>query len=100
MSRVPVSCFIRTYNEEKRIKPVILAAREIVNEVIVIDSNSTDNTRIIAEEAGARIIQHKWLGWLELVQSRCSQLLPERNRTRCFLGHSGAGNHRLLEGRS
>ena len=62
MSRVPVSCFIRTYNEEKRIKPVILAAREIVNEVIVIDSNSTDNTRIIAKEAGARIIQHKWLG--------------------------------------
>ena len=62
MSRIPVSCFIRTYNEEKRIKPVILAARELVAEVIVIDSDSTDNTREIAEEAGARVLQQSWLG--------------------------------------
>ena len=62
MSPVPISCFIRTFNEETRIKPVILAALEIVAEVIVIDSDSTDNTRKIAEEAGARVIQHQWLG--------------------------------------
>jgi glycosyltransferase involved in cell wall biosynthesis len=41
---------------------VIRAALQVVSEVVVLDSGSTDRTREIAEETGARVIQGPWLG--------------------------------------
>jgi glycosyltransferase involved in cell wall biosynthesis len=58
----PVSCYIRTLNEERRIGDVVKAAREVVDEVVVVDSGSTDATVAIAEAAGARVIHQAWLG--------------------------------------
>jgi glycosyltransferase involved in cell wall biosynthesis len=64
MSRqaAPVSCYIRTLNEERRIGPVVAAVREVVDEVIVVDSGSTDATVGIAQAAGARVVRQPWLG--------------------------------------
>lgn len=61
-SPIPLSCYIRTLNEEARIGPVIDKAIEIGAEVIVVDSCSTDRTREIAEAAGATVIERKWPG--------------------------------------
>jgi glycosyltransferase involved in cell wall biosynthesis len=60
--RVPVSCYIRTQNEERKIAEVIAAARQLVSEVVVVDCGSTDATVAIAEAMGARVIRQDWLG--------------------------------------
>ena len=60
-----VSLILPTLNEEETIGPIVRRAiREMVgrvpllDEVVVIDSASTDRTREIAEAEGARVIQH------------------------------------------
>ncbi|MGB0086007.1 MAG: glycosyltransferase family 2 protein [Rhodomicrobiaceae bacterium] len=58
----PISCYIRTLNEERRIGEVIRGALQIADEVIVVDSGSKDETLAIARSEGARIIQQPWLG--------------------------------------
>jgi glycosyltransferase involved in cell wall biosynthesis len=39
-----ISCCIIAHNEADRIERCILAARDIVDEVVVVDSGSTDQT--------------------------------------------------------
>jgi glycosyltransferase involved in cell wall biosynthesis len=58
----PVSCYIRTFNEARKIGDVVAAALEAVDEVVVVDSGSTDATVAIAEAQGARVIRQDWLG--------------------------------------
>ena len=60
--RVPVSCFIRTLNEERRIGQVIASVRDLVSEIWIVDSGSTDATAAIAEAEGARVVHQPWLG--------------------------------------
>jgi glycosyltransferase involved in cell wall biosynthesis len=61
--KAPVSCYIRTLNEERLLKDVIDSALTVVDEVIIVDSGSTDRTLEIARNAGAKIVEQKWLGW-------------------------------------
>jgi glycosyltransferase involved in cell wall biosynthesis len=58
----PVSCFIRTLNEQANIASAIAAVRGVVGEVIVVDSGSSDDTVAIAGAAGARVVHQPWLG--------------------------------------
>lgn len=51
---------IPTKNEEERIRQCILSAIDIVDEIYVIDSFSTDNTTKIATELGAKILTRKF----------------------------------------
>lgn len=44
------------------IAEVVRAALLVADEVVVIDSGSTDRTQAIAKEAGARVLEHEWLG--------------------------------------
>jgi glycosyltransferase involved in cell wall biosynthesis len=60
--RLPISCYIRTLNEERCITDVIHAAFQVASEVIVVDSGSSDGTLALARAAGARVIQQPWLG--------------------------------------
>ncbi len=60
--RPPISAYIRTLNEARMIADVVKAARAIADEIIVIDSGSTDATRALAEAEGARVIDQPWLG--------------------------------------
>lgn len=57
MSRVPLSALVPTYNEEEML-PECLASLSFADEVVVIDSGSTDRTVEIAEAAGARVVTH------------------------------------------
>ncbi|MBA2621603.1 MAG: glycosyltransferase family 2 protein [Acidobacteria bacterium] len=62
-----ISVCIIAYNEEKN----IAAAVETVawaDEILVVDSGSTDQTREIAELHGAKIIVQKWLGFAKQKQ--------------------------------
>jgi glycosyltransferase involved in cell wall biosynthesis len=60
--KAPLSAFIRAKNEERKIGEVIGAALQVADEVVVIDSGSTDKTIEIAGRAGARVVSAPWLG--------------------------------------
>jgi glycosyltransferase involved in cell wall biosynthesis len=49
-------------DEEAMLARTLEAAREAVDEIIVVDTGSTDRTVEIAEELGARVMHHKWDG--------------------------------------
>jgi len=53
-----LSVVIITLNEEKNIGRCIDSVKEVADEVVVVDSNSIDNTCKIAESKGARFIVH------------------------------------------
>jgi glycosyltransferase involved in cell wall biosynthesis len=60
---LPISCFIVARDEADRIAPVLDAVRGLVDEILVIDSGSTDGTQDLAREHGARVIANPWPGY-------------------------------------
>lgn len=53
-----ILAIIPCYNEEATIGSVVLKTRKQVDEVLVIDDGSIDDTAKIAEDAGAKVITH------------------------------------------
>lgn len=58
-----LSCFIITYNEARRIVKTIESVRGLVDDLVVIDSESSDGTQDLAMRSGARLIEHSWPGY-------------------------------------
>ncbi len=56
--KVSVLAGIPAYNEARYIGSVVLQARQYVDEVLVADDGSSDNTARVAELAGATVIRH------------------------------------------
>ena len=61
--RLPISVFIIAKNEADRIPLTIRSVRDWVDEVIVIDSGSGDDTIKVAESLGARVTFNEWRGY-------------------------------------
>lgn len=57
MNDVKIIAAMPAYNEAKRIGPVIKQARRYVDEVIVVDDFSEDNTFEVAKKAGAKVFR-------------------------------------------
>lgn len=60
--KVPISAIIMTYNEEKNIEKCLKSIRDWADEVIVVDSFSTDDTLDIAKKYTDKIYQNKYDG--------------------------------------
>lgn len=58
-----ISVFVIALNEADRIGAVLTAARQVSDDVIVIDSGSTDGTPDVARSCGARVIHNDWPGY-------------------------------------
>lgn len=61
-----ISAVIITLNEERRLARALeslAVAPTVADEILVVDSGSTDRTREIAERHGARVISHPWEGY-------------------------------------
>lgn len=55
-----ISACLITKNEEKTIESCLGSFKDIVDEIIVIDTGSTDNTIEIAKRLGSSIFHYKW----------------------------------------
>ncbi|HLG34662.1 MAG TPA: glycosyltransferase family 2 protein [Bacteroidia bacterium] len=62
---VSITAVIITLNEERNIERCIRSLRSIADEIIVVDSFSTDRTEEICRTLGVRFVQHKFEGYLE-----------------------------------
>ncbi|PIS09378.1 glycosyltransferase family 2 protein [Candidatus Beckwithbacteria bacterium CG10_big_fil_rev_8_21_14_0_10_34_10] len=57
MRKNKLSVVLATHNEEKNIKDCLSSIEDLANEIVIIDGSSTDKTREIARNLGARIIK-------------------------------------------
>ncbi len=60
-----LSVVIITYNEERNIARCLESVRDIADDIVVVDSFSTDRTAEICSRYGARFIQNKFAGHIE-----------------------------------
>lgn len=107
-----ISLFIITKNEESKIAKCIASAKELVSEIIVVDSGSQDKTLQIAESLGAAIYQRDFDGFasqknfalskvnspwalnLDADETLTPQLCEEIRRTLAGTPHAGFKLHR------
>lgn len=62
-SRQQLSCYLRTKNEERMIGAVLDQIKKLTDNIVVVDSGSTDRTEEIVRSKGALFISQDWLGW-------------------------------------
>ncbi len=62
-TRPPISVFIIARDEADRIGLTINSVKDWVDEVIVIDSGSQDDTVAVSESLGARVVFNAWRGY-------------------------------------
>lgn len=60
-----ISAIVLTFNEERNIARCLESLQGIADEIIVVDSFSTDKTAEIVGQYDARFIQQKFLGYIE-----------------------------------
>lgn len=60
-----ISAVIITKNEERNILRCLNSVQDVADEIIVVDSDSTDNTASICEKFGVRFVHHDWQGYSE-----------------------------------
>ena len=61
MNKIPITVIVSVKNEELNL-PSCLEKLKQFDQIIVVDSGSTDNTRSIASNMGAEVLQFQWNG--------------------------------------
>jgi glycosyltransferase involved in cell wall biosynthesis len=59
-----ISACIITFNEERNLPRCLAGVAPLVDEILVIDSGSTDKTLSVAQKFGARVVCQDWLGYV------------------------------------
>ena len=62
---IKLSGVIITYNEEEHLRKCLSSMVDVVDEIIVVDSYSTDKTEEICKEFNVTFVQQKFLGYFE-----------------------------------
>ncbi|NNK39372.1 MAG: glycosyltransferase family 2 protein [Winogradskyella sp.] len=62
---IKLSGVIITYNEEKHLEKCLRSLQDVVDEIIVVDSYSTDRTPEICKAFNVTFIQQEFLGYIE-----------------------------------
>ncbi|MEM6360028.1 MAG: glycosyltransferase family 2 protein [Bacteroidota bacterium] len=60
-----ISGLVITYNEESNLEDCLKSLKPVVDEIVVVDSFSADNTEEIAKRFGARFIQNRFEGHIQ-----------------------------------
>lgn len=77
-ARLPLSVLVPVKNEAANLRDC-LASVSFAQEIVVIDSASTDETQIIADAAGARIVQFVWNGKFPRKKNWALENIPWRH---------------------
>jgi glycosyltransferase involved in cell wall biosynthesis len=77
--RCPLSVLIAVRNEENNLPRCVDALRGWADEVVVVDSQSTDRTAAIAEAAGATVVQFRYRGGWPKKRQWALDTYPFRN---------------------
>ena len=59
MPRLTLSMIVK--NEERALPDCLASVRDVADEIVVVDTGSTDRTKEIAREAGARVFDFPWI---------------------------------------
>lgn len=62
-SALPLSVFIIARDEADRIGETIRSVRDLTDDLVVVDSGSTDGTPAVAESLGACVVHNAWPGY-------------------------------------
>ena len=62
---IKLSAVIITYNEQEHLEKCLESLIDVADEIIVVDSFSTDQTQAICETFKVKFIQHKFEGYIE-----------------------------------
>ncbi len=62
--KLPLSVSIITFNEEENLPNALKSIKDIAEEIIIVDSGSTDKTVSIAKDYGAKVFIEKWKGYV------------------------------------
>lgn len=71
---LPISIFIITLNEERRLKNALSSVQNLSDDVVIVDSGSTDGTIQIARDFGAKCITRNFTGYgdqKKFAESQC-----------------------------
>lgn len=74
---IPLSIFLITRNEADRLGRTLAAVEGLSDDLVVVDSGSTDETRAIAAAHGARVLVHDFSGYgpqKRFAESQCRHL--------------------------
>ncbi len=75
-SVIKLSVVIITFNEEKNIERCLLSVKDVADEIVVLDSFSTDETQNICAKYGVKFYQHAFDGHIQ-----------QKNRAVTFASH-------------
>lgn len=76
MRKPPLSVALITFNEEDVLGKTLEAIKDIAEEIVVVDSHSTDRTVEIAKSYGAKVYVEDWKGYAQQKNSaleKCTQ---------------------------
>lgn len=62
---IKLSAVIITFNEEEHLEKCLKSLKGVADEIVVVDSYSTDNTKIICEKFNVKLVEQKFLGYKE-----------------------------------
>lgn len=57
MKKQTISVVLATFNEEKNLPMCLASVKDLADEIVIVDGESTDKTSEIAKEFGARVIR-------------------------------------------
>jgi len=63
--QIKLSVVIITFNEEKNIARCLASVKALADDIVVVDSYSTDKTKQICIENEVRFIEHQFAGHIE-----------------------------------
>jgi len=84
LPKIPITVIVTTLNEESVIARCLQSVCDF-DEVLVVDSHSTDSTQRIAKENGAQVISFKWDKTYPKKRQWCLDTLPLKHNWVLFL---------------
>lgn len=63
MSKKSLTAIVLTYNEEMHLERCLTSLQDICENIVIVDSFSTDRTKEISQRFGANFFQNKWVNY-------------------------------------